>query len=96
MVVTYPLVPKTPELLTPSEQQIIEHLMNLESNREIAQTRGTSVNTVGNQISSIFEKLSVNSRAELAWRLHQQCARCARELCEDCPVLKPDTDSADR
>jgi len=36
------------------------------TNGEIALALGTSARTVGNQLQSVYEKLGVNSRAQLA------------------------------
>lgn len=84
IVISYPLVPRFPAALTDAEQEIVERIMNLESNQDIATARGTSTNTVGNQIAAIFEKLGINSRAELARKLHRLCAHCDRPGCDDC------------
>lgn len=57
--------------LTPSERDVALRASSGESNREIARGRGTSERTVANQLASIFEKLGVGSRAELAARLRR-------------------------
>jgi DNA-binding CsgD family transcriptional regulator len=56
-----------PELvgLTDAERDVVRLLIDGEDNRAIAGQRGASVNTVGNQIASIFAKLGVSSRFEL-------------------------------
>jgi DNA-binding CsgD family transcriptional regulator len=51
--------------LSAAELQVAEQVVLGRSNAEIATVRGTSVNTVTNQISAIFTKLGVSSRAEL-------------------------------
>jgi DNA-binding NarL/FixJ family response regulator len=53
------------EKLSTAELQVAEQVVLGRSNAEIADVRGTSVNTVTNQISTIFTKLGVSSRAEL-------------------------------
>jgi DNA-binding CsgD family transcriptional regulator len=51
--------------LTRAERETAELLARGMTNREIARARGTSTNTVANQIKSVFRKLGVQSRAEL-------------------------------
>lgn len=59
-------------MLTPAERQVAELLHGGLDHQGIAEARGTSMNTVGNQIAAIFTKLGVASRYELsawlAWR----------------------------
>lgn len=57
--------------LTPSERDVALRASGGESNRQIARGRGTSERTVANQLASIFAKLGVGSRAELAARLQR-------------------------
>ena len=52
--------------LTPAERQVALAVLAGYSNAEIARTRGSSPRTVANQIASIFRKLGVRSRGELA------------------------------
>jgi DNA-binding CsgD family transcriptional regulator len=52
--------------LTPRERQIAGQVARGLRNRDIAAFLGTSANTVRNQLASIFEKLELSSRAELA------------------------------
>jgi DNA-binding NarL/FixJ family response regulator len=54
------------QILSGAEQAIVEAVLRGRSNREIAEERGTSVRTVANQMASIFRKLCVGSRSELA------------------------------
>jgi DNA-binding CsgD family transcriptional regulator len=56
--------PALPEL-TPAEREVVALVCRGCGNKEIAALRGTSVNTVGNQLSSVFHKLGVASRFEL-------------------------------
>jgi len=56
---------RIPEL-SAAERQISELLLDGASNSEIAEIRGSVYRTVANQIARIYEKLGVNSRAELA------------------------------
>ncbi len=54
------------ESLTPSEQAVAELVVAGYSNARVAQERGVSERTVANQVASVFRKLNVHSRAELA------------------------------
>jgi len=49
-----------------AEREVLCHLLDGKSNAEIAHLRGTSLRTVANQIASVFRKLGVVSRAEIA------------------------------
>jgi DNA-binding NarL/FixJ family response regulator len=70
LIGAYPLVNKRHvEKLTESERQVVAHLVAGSTNGDIARRRGTSENTVANQVHAIFLKLGVHSRAELAARL---------------------------
>jgi DNA-binding NarL/FixJ family response regulator len=51
--------------LTPAEREVVALVCEGCSNKEIAASRGTSVNTVGNQLAAVFGKLGVASRFEL-------------------------------
>lgn len=55
--------------LTAAERDVAERASTGASNRVIARARGTSERTVANQLASIFDKLGVGSRAELAAKL---------------------------
>ena len=52
--------------LTESEQQVASELLRGRSYRDIAQIRGTSPSTIACQVQSLFRKLKVRSRTELA------------------------------
>lgn len=52
--------------LTPSEQALASAVLLGESNLEIARRRNVSPRTIANQLHSIFRKLRVSSRGELA------------------------------
>jgi DNA-binding NarL/FixJ family response regulator len=54
--------------LTSAEREVCRLLLAGLTNTDIARDRGTSPNTTKNQIASIFRKLGVVSRAELAAR----------------------------
>jgi DNA-binding CsgD family transcriptional regulator len=51
--------------LTPSEQSVMQLVLEGKSNQDIAKSRRTAVRTVANQVASIFKKLGVGSRSEL-------------------------------
>lgn len=67
LVVSYPTDPR-PELasLSPSEREVAMLTLRGLSNQDIARARGVAVRTVANQLASIFKKLGVGSRTELA------------------------------
>lgn len=52
--------------LTPAERSILALVLGGESNAAIARLRGSAPSTVANQVASIFRKLGVSSRGELA------------------------------
>ena len=52
--------------LTPSEAAVANLAILGYSNREIAERRHTSLNTVSNQLNSVYRKIGINSRSELA------------------------------
>jgi DNA-binding NarL/FixJ family response regulator len=54
--------------LTQAERQVALAVLAGLSNADIARMRGSSPRTVANQLASIFRKLKVRSRAELASR----------------------------
>jgi DNA-binding CsgD family transcriptional regulator len=56
--------------LTPREREVLSHLPLGHSNAQIALALGSAERTVRNQLSSIYEKLGVSTRAEAV-------ARCA-------------------
>ncbi|MEZ4219870.1 MAG: helix-turn-helix transcriptional regulator [Polyangiaceae bacterium] len=55
--------------LSAAEREVAMLVIRGLSNRQIAAARGTKERTVANQIASIFRKLGVGSRVELAARL---------------------------
>jgi DNA-binding CsgD family transcriptional regulator len=57
------------DLLTPREREVATHVGRGLQNQNVAAVMGISANTVRNQLSRIFEKLKVGSRAELAARM---------------------------
>jgi DNA-binding NarL/FixJ family response regulator len=73
LVVSAPLAP--PATLTRAEQEVAAAVLAGASNAAIAKARGTSVRTVANQLSTIFRRLGVTSRGELAVKLAGQTSR---------------------
>jgi DNA-binding CsgD family transcriptional regulator len=66
-VLSYPLQPgDLPESLTEAEREVALAIVAGRSNAEIAAHRGTSPRTVANQVASLFAKLGLRSRNELA------------------------------
>ncbi len=60
--------------LTPSERAILSLVLAAKRHTEIARNRETSPRTIANQIASIYRKLGVSSRAELAARIRRNKA----------------------
>lgn len=52
--------------LSRTEQEILVAILQGASNAEIAAKRCTSLRTIANQLASIYRKLAVSSRSELA------------------------------
>jgi DNA-binding NarL/FixJ family response regulator len=67
LVLSFPLPEwKFPEGLSASECDVARALLRGDSTEEIARERRTSPRTVANQIATLFGKLGVRSRLELA------------------------------
>jgi DNA-binding NarL/FixJ family response regulator len=62
--------PPSPDL-SEAERQVVELVLTGLSNEAIAARRGTSARTVANQLQSIYRKLGVASRLELATALRR-------------------------
>ena len=54
--------------LTPAEREIARLALTGHSNAAIARRRGSSARTVANQLASVYRKLKISSRTELAAR----------------------------
>jgi len=63
-----------PAELSAAECEVVKAVLDGLSNAEIARRRGTALNTVANQLRSVFSKLAVRSRFELT----ERCARKPR------------------
>src|SRR5262249_34476019 len=73
VVVSFPIANASSlEQLAPSEREIALAVVSGRTNAEIARARRRSVRTIANQVASIFRKLGVGSRAELAAALAGQ------------------------
>jgi DNA-binding CsgD family transcriptional regulator len=69
IVLSFPIVaPDAPAGLTAAERAVAVLVLEGRTDAEIAAIRGVSKRTVGNQVASIFRKLGVGSRVELAAR----------------------------
>ena len=69
VVLSHPLEPRRAaslDRLTGAERSVVELAVEGLSNAEIAERRGSAVRTVANQMASVFRKLEVSSRYELA------------------------------
>jgi DNA-binding CsgD family transcriptional regulator len=55
--------------LTPAELEVLALVLDGRDTPEVARARGSSPRTIANQVASIFRKLGVGSRAELAARV---------------------------
>jgi DNA-binding NarL/FixJ family response regulator len=76
LIVAMPLPSwELPEQLTEAEREVALAVLRGKTNDEVARDRRTSVRTVANQLSSIFAKLGVSSRIELAHRLRTKDRR---------------------
>ena len=65
-----PPVPQvTHGTLTTAEQEVATLILAGLTSQEIGKVRESSLHTVGNQIASIYRKLGVSSRPELARKL---------------------------
>jgi DNA-binding NarL/FixJ family response regulator len=61
--------------LTPAEQAVMRLALAGHSNASIAARRGVAARTVANQLASVFQKLGVSSRTELAGSVSRRCGR---------------------
>ena len=66
LLLAFPAEPGDLSGLTSAEQEVASALLQGRSYQEIARQRGTTSGTVANQVRSIFRKIGVRSRAELA------------------------------
>lgn len=70
LVVSFPALPDSlPEDLSAAEREVLRCLLRGDSYAEIATRRRTAMRTTANQVASIFRKVGVASRGELAARL---------------------------
>ncbi|HEU4855032.1 MAG TPA: helix-turn-helix transcriptional regulator [Nitrosospira sp.] len=73
LVGAYPLVNKNLiQILSKAERDIVAMLIAGSTNADIAERRHSSERTVANQVQSIYRKLHVRSRGELAARLQDK------------------------
>lgn len=62
------LLPEQCAKLTPAEREVVAAVLRGVSNAALARARRVSVRTIANQLASVFSKLGVRSRSELAAR----------------------------
>lgn len=69
-MVSFPL-PNVDDLeeLTPAEREVARLVLAGHGNAAIAEVRGSALRTVANQLASIYRKLGVSGRSELAVKL---------------------------
>lgn len=60
-----------PNTLTLTERQVLRALLSGATQTQVAQARSVTTATISNQLASIFHKLGVSSRMELAARLRR-------------------------
>lgn len=65
----HPIPRATVDGLTAAENEVLALVLDGHDNGAIAEARATSPRTTANQVASIFRKLGVASRAELAAKL---------------------------
>ena len=76
LVGAYPLIDaESVSCLTEAERKVTAVIIAGSTNRDSAKRLGVSEHTVANQVCSIFAKLRVHSRAELAARLHARVSK---------------------
>lgn len=70
LVLSFSAAPATlPADLSAAEREVLRWLLQGDTNAQVAARRQTAVRTAANQVASIFRKIGVTSRAELAARL---------------------------
>ena len=81
-ILSFPLPEvRIPAELTAAEAEVVRSALDGRSNAEIARARKTSSNTVANQLRSVYAKLQLSGRSELA----QHCVAtvpCRKKLHE--------------
>ncbi|MBA2665166.1 MAG: helix-turn-helix transcriptional regulator [Bradymonadaceae bacterium] len=65
-VLSLSLEPALPDELSSAERAVVLLVLSGASNAEIAELRGTALQTVANQLHSAFKKMGINSRGDLA------------------------------
>ena len=66
VVLSVPTANELADTLSPAEREVARDAAAGLTNAEIAKRRGRKVRTIANQLASIYRKLGVGSRAELA------------------------------
>jgi DNA-binding NarL/FixJ family response regulator len=68
----HPIPRPTVKGLTRAEEEVLAFLLDGYDNASIAKARSTAPRTTANQVASIFRKLGVTSRTQLAAKLIDQ------------------------
>ena len=72
MVMSYELPEwELPDTLTVTERQVLRALLRGATQAQVAEARSVTSATISNQLASIFHKVGVGSRMELAARLRR-------------------------
>jgi DNA-binding NarL/FixJ family response regulator len=66
VVVSVPTATEILDMLSPAERDVAQDVLAGLSNAAIARKRGRAARTIANQLASIYRKLAIGSRAELA------------------------------
>jgi DNA-binding NarL/FixJ family response regulator len=74
VVLGFPSADELDGRLSPSELEVARMLLRGASYREIARRRRRSIGTIAKQVSAVFRKLGVRSRAELAAQIARRGA----------------------
>jgi DNA-binding NarL/FixJ family response regulator len=69
VVFAFPAASDLPGLLTEAEKIVVTFILQGLTTRQIAAARGVAKSTVLSQLQSIYRKLGIGSRAELACKL---------------------------
>lgn len=89
---SHPESPDAPS--SPAHKQVASGLLRGLSRAQIAAERGVSINTVHNQIATLYEKLGVSSRAEAVQALLDKCLTPPERQPDEsvCPSRAPSGD----
>lgn len=69
------VMPRTDAALSPREQNILQHLLEGKSNKEIARELSVAPETIKTHLKHLFQKLNVSSRSQAVSRYYQHNLR---------------------